>query len=91
MVDADAMNDTYLEWLQSATKLVATLQKEGHTTSKIFIDPANFAKWCADHGVKTIAKARAKYVAELGQIQASASSGSKHIAVALGKQKKAAH
>jgi hypothetical protein len=42
------------------------LVSEGHAVTHVIIDPEIFRSWCDQHDLKPAAKARSRFVAEVG-------------------------
>jgi hypothetical protein len=66
MADRSEMHDTYDEWLRDVERLEQRLMSEGHAVTHVIIDPEIFPSWCDQHNLKPVAKARSRFVAEVG-------------------------
>jgi hypothetical protein len=66
MADRREMHDTYDEWLHDVERLEQRLVSEGHAVTHVIIDPEIFRSWCDQHNLKPVAKARSRFVAEVG-------------------------
>ena len=62
--DRDRMPRTYQDWLVRAEELVRSIQAEGDTVVKVFIDPVTFPEWCRKKGVEPDAEARTRMAIE---------------------------
>ena len=69
-VDAHLLDDSYEAWLAAATDLVDQLQRDGRPFAKVFVDVADLAAWCAEHGLPPSGAARSQFVAELARANA---------------------
>src|SRR5437867_1955854 len=65
--DPDALDDTYEEWLASATRTMATLRSRGVLVQRVPIDVEAVANWCARQARPFNGAGRAAFVAELLQ------------------------
>jgi hypothetical protein len=63
-VDTDVLPDTYNSWLSVAEKLVQNITRQGGIAEKVYIEPREFARWCAVRGLDIDAKARTRYANE---------------------------
>ena len=58
MEDKDQLPSTYSAWRISAEQGEKMLRRLGRTTTRAYIDPADFIAWCKDRGLKVDAEAR---------------------------------
>ncbi|WP_262027275.1 hypothetical protein [Microvirga sp. Mcv34] len=65
MTDRHNLASTYEMWLASAENNETVGQQAGLRIERILIEPAAFAKWCAEQGLEPDGKARTTYVAEM--------------------------
>ena len=61
MEDADALPDTFAEWLKAAEDAERQAQGLGHTVVRAILDPFEFSIWCRDNGVAPDENGRAKF------------------------------
>ena len=61
--DADALPETYDEWLKLARKTAFSMKRRGFTIRKVVIDPKIFPEWCKARGMKLDGAARSQYCA----------------------------
>lgn len=66
-VDAEALDDTYDDWLKQAEDAVAELGARGVHAEKVAIDVDAAAAWSAARGRPFNSRARAEYVAEVAR------------------------
>ena len=64
MVDSDKLHARYEDWLKVAEKLFNDSRQGGRIVERAYIDPAEFAGWCALRGLNVDAQARQKFCAE---------------------------
>jgi len=62
--DADALEDSYYEWLQIAEEKVTELQGSGLRVEKVDVDSEKLIRWCNEHGLENNGQARSRYAAE---------------------------
>ena|SRR6185369_2518531 len=66
MADRSEMHDAYDEWLRDVERAEQRLVSEGHAVTHVIIDTEIFRSWCDQHDLKPAAKARSRFVAEVG-------------------------
>jgi hypothetical protein len=62
--DADALEDSYEEWLRLAEAKLAELRSSGVDVKKVDIDSEQLILWCNERGFEVNASARSHYAAE---------------------------
>lgn len=67
--DAENIEDTYQEWLQSAEKAMKRLEKQGFKPGKVDLNVKEFNGWCEREGRIPNAGSRSEYTAELLRIR----------------------
>ena len=63
-LDADALEDTYEEWLRLAEQKLAELRAAGLRVEKVDLDSERLILWCNEQGLEMNAQARSSYAAE---------------------------
>jgi hypothetical protein len=61
--DSDHLPATWAEWEKMAKEMKLGLEAYGHIVDRVYIDPIQFPKWCADHGIPTGRQGRRLFVA----------------------------
>lgn len=61
MVDGHKLPATFDAWLKGAQKGIEHLDQKGIVTVKAYLDPTEFAGWCAERGLNLDANARMQY------------------------------
>ena len=62
--DADALADSYLEWLQLAEEKIQELRSNGLRVEKVDVHSEELILWCNERGLEINAEARSRYAAE---------------------------
>ena len=62
--DADALEDSYEEWLSLAEAKLVELRSSGVDVKKVDIDSEQLILWCNERGFEVNASARSRYAAE---------------------------
>jgi hypothetical protein len=62
--DADALEDTYEEWLRLAEQKLTELKAGGLRVEKVDVDSEQLILWCNERGLEINAQARSRYAAE---------------------------
>ena len=62
--DADALEDTYEEWLRLAEQKLTELKAGGLRVEKVDVDSEQLILWCNERGLEMNAQARSRYAAE---------------------------
>ena len=62
--DADALEDTYEEWLGLAEQKLAELRAAGLRVEKVDVDSERLILWCNERGLEMNGQARSTYAAE---------------------------
>jgi len=62
--DADALEDTYEEWLRLAKQKLTELKAGGLRVEKVDLDSEQLILWCNERGLEINAQARSRYAAE---------------------------
>ncbi len=62
--DADALEDTYDDWLASATRALRELRRSGVRVRRVDVDVEDLLGWCNERGRAVNGASRANYVAE---------------------------
>jgi hypothetical protein len=62
--DADALENSYEEWLGLAEAKLAELRSSGVDVKKVDIDSEQLILWCNERGIEVNASARSRYAAE---------------------------
>ena len=62
--DADRLELTYDEWLESATRELRELRRSGLAIEKVNVDTEDLLGWCKANGLRVNGRSRANYVAE---------------------------
>ena len=65
MVDSDKLHGRYEDWLEAAENLENGIRQRGQIVERAYIDPTEFAGWCALRGLNVNADARGKFASEL--------------------------
>ena len=65
--DADKLDDTYDEWLESVEKLEAQMHQKGEHAHRISIEVDTLARWCAARKRPLNGEARADYAAAVAR------------------------
>jgi hypothetical protein len=60
-VDRDTLPATYDEWLAEAEEVLENLIEQGYLVERAYIDPRQFAVWCAMRGLDLDARARSRF------------------------------
>ena len=55
---------TYNKWLRRAEQAERELKRQGTITERVYLDPVEFAGWCAGRGRKIDAAARMNFATE---------------------------
>jgi hypothetical protein len=63
-VDATKFPATYDKWRHRAEKAERELERQGMIAERVYLDPAEFAGWCAARGMKVDAAARMNFATE---------------------------
>ncbi|MGC8991285.1 MAG: hypothetical protein ACP5MD_14310 [Verrucomicrobiia bacterium] len=63
-VDAEALAETYDEWLLIAERTYVRMQAEGYVVEKVDVPLQDLVKWCAAHNRPLDEAARSAYVAD---------------------------
>ena len=61
MTDGHNLPVTYAAWLQAAKKVKESFAARGIVPIEAYINPSEFAAWCAARGLNVDAKARIEY------------------------------
>jgi hypothetical protein len=61
--DGDRLPATWIEWEKMAKEMKLGLEAYGHIVDRVYIDPIQFPKWCADQGTTTGRQGRKMFVA----------------------------
>jgi hypothetical protein len=61
--DGDRLPATWAEWERMAKEMKLGLEAYGHIVDRVYIDPIQFPKWCADHTTTTGRQGRKLFVA----------------------------
>jgi hypothetical protein len=61
--DGDRLPATWIEWEKMATEMKVGLEAYGHIVDRIYIDPIQFPKWCAEHRTTTGRQGQKMFVA----------------------------
>jgi hypothetical protein len=64
-VDAAKFPATYDKWLRRAEKAEREFERQGTISERVYVDPAEFAGWCAARGLKIDAAARMNFAAQV--------------------------
>jgi hypothetical protein len=62
--DADALEESYEEWLSLAEAKLAELRSSGVDVKKVDIDSEQLISWCNERGFEVNTSARSRYAAE---------------------------
>ncbi|MBI5711190.1 MAG: hypothetical protein HZC42_12960 [Candidatus Eisenbacteria bacterium] len=62
--DVGELEDTYDEWLASATRVLRELRRSGAGVRKVDVDVEDLLGWCNERGRPVNGASRANYVAE---------------------------
>ncbi len=62
--DAEALEESYSEWLQLAESKFEELQSRGLRVEKVDVDSEKLILWCNERGMENDGKARSLYAAE---------------------------
>ena len=62
--DADALENSYEEWLGLAEAQLEELRSSGVDVKKVDIDSEQLILWCNERGIEVNASARSRYAAE---------------------------
>jgi hypothetical protein len=62
--DGAAMPQSWAEWQKMAIEMETGLKAYGHPVMRVRIKPAEFADWCAAHGVNTGRQGRKAFISE---------------------------
>ncbi len=65
MEDARTLAPTYEQWLIAAENNEAEARRAGIRVVRVPLDPATFARWCADRGAPPTRASRVEYVNEV--------------------------
>ena len=65
MEDAHSLARTYEQWLAAAENNEAEARRAGVQVVRVPLDPAIFARWCADRGARPTRASRVEYVNEV--------------------------
>lgn len=61
MADRHTLPATFSEWRMKAEQAEKMMQRQGWTTTRAYINPAEFPAWCAARGLNVDAKARNEF------------------------------
>ncbi|MFN0313988.1 MAG: hypothetical protein ACKVQA_02980 [Burkholderiales bacterium] len=59
------LDDTFEEWERNALKAVQTMERQGQSVKRVYIDTDALASWCKAKGLSVHGKSRAQYVSFL--------------------------
>lgn len=62
--DTDTLEDTYDEWLESATRALRELRRSGVSARKVDVDVEDLLGWCNERSRGVDSSSRANYVAD---------------------------
>jgi len=62
--DADALDDSYDDWLANARNLMDEIAELGHIGEPVYLFPAEFRHWCAMRNRPMNAEARSEFASE---------------------------
>jgi hypothetical protein len=62
--DAEAFEESYVEWLEQAEEKFAELQSMGMRIEKVDVDSEKLILWCNEHNREIDGNARTEYAAE---------------------------
>jgi len=62
--DADALEDSYEEWLRLAEAKLKELGSSGLHVKKVDVDSEQLILWCNEQGLEVNSQARARYAGE---------------------------
>jgi hypothetical protein len=66
MSDGARFPETFQEWLDRSNRAFESLQTQGHTVERVYIDPDAFADWCERRGLELDTRARQEFAATIG-------------------------
>lgn len=61
MEDRGKLHRTYTEWRLAAEKAEKQARRAGWTTTRAYLDPAEFVSWCRERGLNVDAEARKRF------------------------------
>lgn len=63
--DSESFHDTYQEWLRHAEQIEQFIRAQGQTPLRVYLDAADFTKWCHDRSLNVDGQARAAFASEV--------------------------
>lgn len=61
----DSQLPTYDQWLSKIETAIKEVEKRGHVTEKVIVNPDDFVAWCAANGREVERNARSQFASEL--------------------------